>query len=74
MLRLSPVRRDFDSWKFFRRVPTDTRGGLIIPQKPISVNHESYKEDPKTGVRHPRARTLFTGKLCQFCDPLYVKT
>jgi hypothetical protein len=31
MWRSSPVRRDLDSLKIFRRVPTDTRGTLIIP-------------------------------------------
>jgi len=35
-----------------------------------SVNHESNEENPKTGCGPFGARTLFSGKLSQFCDSL----
>jgi hypothetical protein len=37
------ARRDWTACDFFRRVPTDTRGGLIIPQIPF-LRHGEYHE------------------------------
>jgi hypothetical protein len=36
----------------------------------LSLSHESNAENPKTGCGPFGARTLFSGKLSQFCDSL----
>ena len=42
-LRSAPGGRDSDSFEIFRRVPSDTRGALIIPQNPHLRHAEFHK-------------------------------